>query len=70
MSALAGWIVPAAVINIGINFGKRSAAFKTALYPAILACDDKASIACARVVRGTASIENAVTFRAATFAIS
>ena len=37
----------------------------TPLYPTMLAIEDSVSIACARVVRGMASVEKAVTFRAA-----
>src|SRR5688500_4602323 len=40
--------------------GTRSAAISTALYPATVACEDSASMLCARVMRGISSIENAV----------
>ena len=55
-STLAGATVPAAVISMGKNFGSRSAASSTALYPPTVLCEDKASIDCARVMRGIDSI--------------
>ena len=64
-NTLAGLIVPAAVVNIGKNLGKAADASKTALYPPILAWEDKASITCALLVRGISSMLNAVTFRSA-----
>ena len=45
-STLAARSVPAAVMSIGKILGDCSAARMTALYPARLACDDRASIAC------------------------
>ena len=65
MKALAGAIVPAAVVSIGKNLGSAAAARSTALYPATVACEESASIGCARVMRGIASIESAVTRRRA-----
>ena len=62
-STLAGTTVPAAVTSIGRNFGSRSAARTTALYPETVAWDESASIDCARVMRGIDSIANAVTPR-------
>ena len=52
--------VPAAVVSIGKNFGSEFAATSTALYPAMLLCDDSESIGCARVTRGIASMLKAV----------
>src|SRR5581483_6912010 len=57
----AGGIVPAAVISIGKKRGRRSAAMRAALYPLTVACEDSASIGCARVMRGTDSRANAST---------
>jgi hypothetical protein len=61
----AGVIVPAAVMSIGKNRGSRSAAMRTALYPARFACDESASIDCASVVRGIMSTEIAPALRPA-----
>jgi hypothetical protein len=61
----AGGIVPAAVVSIGMNFGRWSAAMSVPLYPETVLCDERASIGCARVMRGIESIENAVTRRSA-----
>ena len=55
--------MPAAVISIGKNLGRRSAASSTALYPETVACEDSASIGCARVIRGIDSSANPVTPR-------
>src|SRR5215831_10442812 len=55
-STFAGATVPAAVISIGKKRGSRSAAISTALYPETVACEESASIGCARVVRGIDSI--------------
>src|SRR5215208_7136195 len=55
-STFAGAIVPAAVVSIGRNLGSRSAAMSAALYPATVACDESASIDCARLMRGIDSI--------------
>ena len=52
--------VPAAVVSIGKNFGSEFAATSTALYPAMLLCDERESIGCARVTRGIMSMLNAV----------
>ena len=60
-STVAGFTVPAAVVNIGKNRVDSDAATNTALYPATLACDDNASITCAREIRGIASSANACT---------
>ena len=54
-STVAGFTVPAAVVSIGKNRVDSDAATNTALYPATLACDDNASITCAREIRGIAS---------------
>ena len=62
-STLAGATVPAAVISMGKNFGSRSAASSTALYPPTVLCEDKASIDCARVMRGIDSIAKPTTPR-------
>ena len=59
----AGAIVPAAVVSIGRNRGRCSAPSSTALYPETVACDESASIDCARVVRGIDSIANPSTPR-------
>ncbi len=64
-STFAGGIVPAAVISIGKNFGSASAASSTALYPETVACDESASMLCAREMRGMSSIENEVMLRSA-----
>jgi len=58
--------VPAAVIIIGNIRGSASAASSTALYPAIVAMDDSASMLCARVMRGTISMEKRMAPFAAT----
>jgi hypothetical protein len=68
-SARTGAIVPAAVMSIGKSRGTRSAARSTALYPATVACDERASIDCARVIRGIDSIANAVTPRSRSLAM-
>ena len=60
-----GRIVPAAVIIMGMSFPRLDAATNAALYPAILLCDDNASMDCARVMRGTRCMLSAVTRRAA-----
>ncbi len=56
-SALAGRIVPAAVVNMGRNLGRCPAAMRTALYPATVAWEESASIDWARVILGTSSME-------------
>ena len=53
-------MVPAAVIINGKNLFKVLAASKTALYPAAELIALKASIRCAREIRGTNSMENVV----------
>jgi len=55
-----GVMVPAAVVSIGKILGNASAAITTALYPAIVAMEESASMLCARVVRGINSTEKAV----------
>jgi len=65
MTTLADGMVPAAVINIGKYFPSRLAASNTALYPAMFACDDNASMDCARVMRGTSSMAKELTLPAA-----
>ena len=62
-SARTGAIVPAAVMSMGKRRGTRSAARRTALYPATVAWDESASIDCARVIRGIDSIAKATTPR-------
>ena len=57
----AGGTVPAAVMNSGKNRGSRIAASNAHRYPDTSACEVNASIDCAREIRGTSSIENAVT---------
>ena len=57
---LAGAIVPAAVIIIGIALLYREALFITALYPAKLDCEDNTSIDCALGDLGINSIEKAL----------
>ena len=64
-STFAALTVPAAVMNIGNIFGSVSAARRTALYPATVAIDDRASMLWARVIRGISSIEKLVTPRSA-----
>ncbi len=63
----AGWIVPAAVIIMGMSRPMRLAAVSTALYPATEAMLESTSIDCARAIRGTMSIEKLVTPAAASF---
>ena len=65
----AGVSVPAAVIIIGNIRGAALAASRTALYPTIVAIDDRTSIDWARVIRGINSSENEVTRRSASTAI-
>ena len=65
MKTLAGDIVPAAVIMRGKSFGTVSAASITALYPAMFACDESASMGCALLMRGISSIANTVALREA-----
>ena len=57
--------VPAAVVIIGKKRPASRAASSAAAYPATLACDESASIAWARVIRGIASIAKLVTPAAA-----
>jgi hypothetical protein len=57
---LAGGMVPAAVISIGKSFGNESAASTAALYPATVAIEERASIACAREMRGMSSMAKSV----------
>ena len=59
-STLAPRMVPAAVVIIGNRRGRVFAASSTALYPAMDAMEDSASMLCARVMRGMNSIENSV----------
>ena len=60
-NTLAGRTVPAAVMSMGKYFGSASAARITALYPAMDAMEERESMACAREIRGIASVENEVT---------
>ena len=64
----AGAMVPAAVVMRGNIFGSAWAAIRTARYPAMLACELRTSIDCARVVRGRSSSEKRAAPRAATAA--
>ena len=57
----AGATVPAAVVIIGKKRPTSRAATRVAAYPATLACEESASIAWARVIRGIASIAKLVT---------
>ena len=52
----AGVSVPAAVMSRGKNFGSDRAAVSVAAYPAIDAMDESTSSACARAMRGIASV--------------
>ena len=54
-STLAGGTVPAAVMNMGKNLARCSAADRPARYPATVACDERASIDWARLMRGSRS---------------
>jgi hypothetical protein len=65
ITTLAGLSVPAAVISIGKSFPSRSAAMITDLYPAMFACDESASIGCAREMRGISSMAKTVSRRSA-----
>ncbi len=66
----AGATVPAAVVSIGKSFGRRAAAIRIALYPAIVDCEDNTSMLCARAMRGTSSIAKTVQPRRASSARS
>ena len=57
--------MPAAVISIGKYLLSSAAASNAPLYPAMFAIEDRVSMDWARVVRGMASVEKAVTPRAA-----
>ena len=61
-NVFAGAMEPAAVVSIGRNLSSAAAPISAALYPATPLCDDKTSIDCARVMRGTSSIASAVIF--------
>jgi len=61
-STFAGGIVPAAVVSMGKKVSTSWAARSTAMYPAAVACEDRASIRCATVIRGTSSMLKLVTF--------
>ena len=52
---LAGGTVPAAVMNIGKNLARCSAADRPARYPPTVAWEDSASIDWARLMRGSRS---------------
>ena len=54
-------MVPAAVVIIGKIRGEVSAASSTALYPQTVPMEERASMLCARVVRGMSSTEKLVT---------
>src|SRR3989338_3398345 len=58
-------MVPAAVVSMGMSFLRLLAAMITALYPAIVLMEESASIICALEILGTASMEKALTFLAA-----
>src|SRR6202043_1973492 len=64
----AGGMVPAAVVIIGKRRGRVLAARITALYPAIDAIEESASMLCAREMRGIISMEKRVAPAAANFA--
>ncbi len=64
-STRAGGTVPAAVMNSGKKRGSRVAASSTQRYPATSACEVSASIDWARLIRGTSSMANAVTWACA-----
>src|SRR5271169_350114 len=71
MKTFAGEIVPAAVIMRGKSFGTVSAARTTALYPATFACEERASIGWARLIRGISSMAKTVALRdASLFTVS
>jgi hypothetical protein len=55
-------MVPAAVVNIGITFVKRSAASSTALNPLMVLIEESTSIDCAREIRGMRSKEKEIKF--------
>ena len=59
--------MPAAVISKGIYTDKCEAPTRTALYPAILAWELRASILCAKVVLGIKCIEKLVIFLSLNF---
>jgi hypothetical protein len=60
MRTVAGRIVPAAVISIGKKRPISVDAINTDLYPEMFACELSASIDCARLIRGIASIAKLV----------
>ena len=64
-STLAGGTVPAAVMNIGKNLARCSAAVSPARYPDTVACELKASMPWARLMRGSRSKLKTVAFLAA-----
>ncbi len=66
-NTLLGAIVPAAVTNIGKNFPTAAPAIRTALYPVTVDIEESTSIDCARLIRGSWSRLNEVTFRPTIF---
>ncbi len=64
-STLAGGTVPAAVMNIGKNLARCSAALSPARYPDTVACELNASMPWARLIRGSRSKLKTVAFLAA-----
>ena len=64
-STFAGGTVPAAVMNMGKNLPRCSAAASPARYPETVACELRASMPCARLIRGSWSKLKTVTPRAA-----
>ena len=64
-NTLAGGTVPAAVMNMGKNLARCSAADSPARYPATVAWDERASMDCARLIRGSRSSLYTVAPRAA-----
>ena len=60
LRAFPGGTVPAAVVSIGKNLIAVLAASSAAWYPATVACDERASMPCALVIRGTSSKARAV----------
>ena len=60
MNAFAGAMDPAAVVSMGRNLSSAAAPISAALYPATPLCEERTSMDCARVMRGTSSSASAV----------